>query len=591
MVGRVNFRAKLILSYIFLVLLPFLFIAFFLDKALEENSLDNLKTSLATEARLAESRITPEMLAGKNIAPLEDIVIKLAEKARCRVTVIDASGNVLADSEKNLEEIAAMENHIGRPEIRTALEGSEGVDMRYSPTLKINMLYAAVPIEREEGVPGVVRLAIPVESVNKTLFSIRKTIFMGLLFAVILALALGFIVAARTMSPINRMIQVSRKFAEGDFSRRIVHISKDEIGDLAATLNKMAQDLENKINQIRSQGEKLSAVFNSMAEGVLVMDKYTRIISVNPTIEKIFGRESGLLEGQLFLEAIRNKDISELINNVLKTGEPEEEEINLFVPVRKIFRVNAAPIFEKGKIGGCVAVIHDVTDMRKLETMRKDFVANVSHELKTPLTSIKGFVETLLEGAVDDRANNRKFLNIIREHSERLEKLVDDLLSLSSLESKEIPLEKSEYDLKRQADEIISIFSAQAKKKNISIKNELKEGLKVKADKNKIDQVFTNLIDNAVKFNRENGCINVLSEERAGGKKVIIKDSGTGIPEKDIPRIFERFYRVDKARSRSLGGTGLGLSIVKHIVELHGGSVGVESVEGMGSGFWFILPD
>jgi two-component system phosphate regulon sensor histidine kinase PhoR len=222
--------------------------------------------------------------------------------------------------------------------------------------------------------------------------------------------------------------------------------------------------------------------------------------------------------------------------------------------------------------------------------MRRDFVANVSHELKTPLTSIKGFVETLLEGALDDKENNRNFLKIIQDHAERLNNLLEDLLSLSHLESKEIVLNKKNFTLRQQLEDVISGFKSQLKKKNIEIKNELSANIAVTADKDRIEHVFTNLLDNAIKFNKERGSIRIYSQEMSGGIKVIVEDSGVGIPEKDIPRIFERFYRVDKARSRELGGTGLGLSIVKHIVELHGGSVGVESTEGFGSKFWFILP-
>jgi two-component system phosphate regulon sensor histidine kinase PhoR len=259
-------------------------------------------------------------------------------------------------------------------------------------------------------------------------------------------------------------------------------------------------------------------------------------------------------------------------------------------PVQKIFQINASPIFKKEEVSGCLLVIHDITEIRKLETMRRDFVANVSHELKTPLTSIKGFVETLLEGALEDKENNRHFLKIIQEHGERLNKLVDDLLSLSHLESKEILLEKGIFNLRQQVEKVIMGFKEQLKKRNVDIKNEIPANISINADKDKIEGVFTNLIDNAIKFNKENGSIKISSQQEGDKIKIIVEDSGVGIPDKDIPRIFERFYRVDKARSAELGGTGLGLSIVKHIVELHGGTVGVESVEGLGSKFWFTLP-
>ncbi len=425
---------------------------------------------------------------------------------------------------------------------------------------------------------------------QNSLWQVRKTIIFGLLFALGFAFILGSFVAGATISPIKRMINISRKYSQGDFSRRIIRQPKDEIGELAATLNKMAQDIEDKIKEIEAQNQKLTAIFSSMIEGVIVVDGQSYIISVNPAIEKIFGILKKDAEGKIFLQAIRNNDIDEIISAALKNKKPLSREITLAYPVRRIFEVNAAAIFTNGAISGCLVVIHDITEIRRLEVVRSDFVANVSHELKTPLTSIKGFVETLLEGALEDKENNRNFLRIIMEHADRLNVLVDDLLSLAHLESKEITIEKKEFNLRGQLEEVIFGFSSQLKKKNVEIENELAENILLTADKNRIQQVFTNLIDNAIKFNKENGSVRVYGQESDNNLKIFVEDTGVGIPEKDIPRIFERFYRVDKARSRALGGTGLGLSIVKHIVELHNGSVGVESTEGFGSKFWFILP-
>jgi len=578
---------KLILSYVFVILVSFGFVGIFLDKNLEKNSLRNIETSLINQAKLIENQIFPESIRKEDAPYLEKLARVSSLKTKCRITIIDTRGKVLADSEKSQED---MENHLNRPEVQAALKGGIGSDTRYSSTLKIDMLYVALPLKDKNTTIGVLRLALTLEGVQKTLLAIRKTVLLGLLFALGFAFVLGSVLASRATRPINKMIQVSRKFSEGDFSRRIIQSSQDEIGELAVTLNKMAQDIENKIKEIENQSQKLAAIFNSMIEGVIVIDKSGRIISMNPTIEKIFGVSKGDVEGAVFLEAIRNNDIAEVIDAVLKKGNSLSVEITLIYPIRKIFEVSAVPIFDSGAIAGCLVAIHDITEIRKLETVRKDFVANVSHELKTPLTSIKGFVETLLEGALDDKENNRNFLKIIQEHAERLNSLVEDLLSLSHLESKEVALDKKNFNLRQQLEGIISGFKSQLKKKNIEIKNELPSGISVSADRGRIEQVFTNLIDNATKFNKENGAIRVYAEELNGKIKVFVEDSGIGIPEKDIPRIFERFYRVDKARSRELGGTGLGLSIVKHIVELHGGMVGVESIEGFGSKFWFILP-
>ena len=264
--------------------------------------------------------------------------------------------------------------------------------------------------------------------------------------------------------------------------------------------------------------------------------------------------------------------------------------MHILLPIQRVFHVNASPIFNNGLLSGCIVVLHDITDIRRLEKMRSDFIANISHELKTPLTSIKGFVETLLEGGLQDKDNARDFLRIIGDHAERLNSLVNDLLELSHLESREIKLELQRVNLHKLTNMVLLGFTSQIKKKGIVVTNAIPDDAIIAADTEKMQQVLTNLIDNAIKFNNDGGILVIRGKNENSALTIMVEDSGSGIPPKDVPRIFERFYRVDKARSRQLGGTGLGLSIVKHIIELHGGTVGVESVEGGGSSFWFTLP-
>ena len=589
-IKRNSFKYKLIFSYILIILISFGFVAFFLDKNLEEKSLQDIKSFLVNEANLIESQVSTEDLKKENFDFLEALVKSLGPRIKSRITIVNNQGKVLADSEKSQVEALKMESHADRPEIRLALAGNIGEEIRYSSTLKIDMLYIALPIREKGQILGVVRLALPLSNVQRTLSVIKKAILLSLLFALGLAFVLGSVLTAGIIKPINKIIHISRRFSTGDFSHRILLDSQDEIGELAATLNKMAKDIEDKIREVQIQNQHLKAILESMVEGIIVTDKSSHIVSINPTVEKIFKITKQDVEGRLFLEVIRNNDIAEIINNVLKNRKFFSCELSLVWPVQKIFRVDATPIFEKEMVSGCLVMIHDITEIRRLETMRKDFVANVSHELKTPLTSIKGFVETLLEGALEDKENSRHFLQIIQDHANRLDNLVSDLLDLSHLESQEIKLETQSFDLKGLTDDILAGFKSQLKRKSIKAENILASGLIVKADKNKIGQVLTNLIDNAIKFNQEKGSAKIYSQDLDDKIKIFVEDSGIGIPEKDIPRIFERFYRVDKARSRELGGTGLGLSIVKHIIELHNGSVGVESTEGFGSKFWFILP-
>lgn len=589
-IRRNSFKLRLTLSYIFIVFVSFGCAAFFLDRNLEDNLLQDIKSSLIKQAYLIESQITADNLKKEDVGYLENLARNLSPKIKSRVTIINYQGKVLADSEKAIGDIVNMENHSSRPEIEVALAGRTGIDTRYSSTLKINMLYAALPIKDKGEVIGVLRLAMPLTSVQRLLFTVRKTVFLGLLCALAFAIILGSLFTAWAINPINKIISASRRFAKGDFGRRIIVSSQDEIGELANTLNQMAQDIETKIREVSTQHQHLAAVFNSMIEGVIVVDSAGRVISINPTIERIFDCLKAEVEGKFFLEGLRNNDVAEVINRVLKRGEFVSQELCLSWPVQKVFQINASPIFEMKSVSGCLLVIHDITEMRKLETMRRDFVANVSHELKTPLTSIKGFVETLLSGALSDKENSRHFLEVIRNHTDRLSSLIDDLLDLSHIESKEIKLDDRKFHVKDLMDEVLFAFKSQVKKKGVDVENNISPDLLLKADKQKIEQVFTNLIDNAIKFNKQNGSINIYSVPLGDSLKIIVEDSGIGIPERDLGRIFERFYRVDKARSRELGGTGLGLAIVKHIIELHKGSVGVESVEGLGSKFWFSLP-
>jgi len=585
-----SFKFRLIFSYLVIIFISFSLVAFFLDKHFEENSLQDLKQSLVNQASLIENQLSYQNLKEDNLIYLENLVKNLSLRIKSRITIIDQQGKVLADSQESMQEVLKMENHANRPEVKTALSGAIGEAIRHSATLKIDMLYVASPVSSGKEVIGALRLAVPLANVQKMLFSIRKTILWGLFLALVLAFILGSLLAEETIRPINRMIQNARKFSQGDFSSRIFSTSQGEIGELADTFNKMAQDIEDKIKEIETHNQQLRAILESMIEGVIVVDSSQRIISINPSIEKIFSVSNSEVSGKSFLEAIRNNDISDVIKEVLQEGQFASKELNLAWPVQKIFQVNASPIFEKNATSGCLVVIHDITEIRKLESMRKDFVANVSHELKTPLTSIKGFVETLLEGGLKDKENAGNFLKIIQDHTNRLNSLISDLMELAYLESRELKLELETTRLKNLVDEVLLGFKSQLRKKAIEVKNDLPPDLTIEADKDKLEQVLTNLIDNAIKFNKEKGFIRIQSQPLDGKLKITVEDSGVGISAKDISRIFERFYRVDKARSRELGGTGLGLSIVKHIIESHGGQVGVESTESLGSIFWFTLP-
>lgn len=585
-----SFRVKLAVSLLVLATVPLIFAALILDKRLEENALLEIRSSLLRQARLVESFVSPRPLTPQNREYLQTVAKQLSAEIQSRITFIDVQGHVIADSEKDLADIPLMENHRDRPEIRAAQSEGVGYEVRHSLTLNTDMLYLAVLIKDRQKDEGFVRLALTLSQVQRMLAATRNTIMVSMIFALALAWCIGVLLIRSMVRPINRIIYASGKFSQGDFSHRIYHDSPDELGALAKTLNQMAWDLEDRINRMELQNQQLRSVFQAMVEGIILVDKKGVILSINPTIEKIFKVAQEEAEGKLFLETIRNPEIAEIIQEALTAQKILSKELDIVWPVRRTFQINAAPIFEAGAVMGCLLVIHDITEIRRLETMRSDFVANVSHELKTPLTSIKGFVETLRDGAIDDRENARHFLEIIADHTERLNSLINDLLDLSYLESEKARLTKEDVPLAALAGQVVSGFQAQAKPKAITILNEIDAGARVRADRAKLEQVLTNLIDNAIKFNKEKGSIRIYSANEGQNLKVTIEDTGAGIPAKDLPRIFERFYRVDKARSRELGGTGLGLAIVKHIIELHNGSVGLDSAEGHGSSFWFTLP-
>ncbi|MCX7926865.1 MAG: cell wall metabolism sensor histidine kinase WalK [Candidatus Omnitrophica bacterium] len=588
---KVNFRIKLFFAFFVLVALPFSLFAYLLDRRLEQNNLTYQKNVLLRQAVLLSNELEEKFIDLSKQASLQKTIYHLANYTKTRITIIDHQGEVLADSERKIEEISQMDNHSNRPEVKQALLGETASQIRYSTTLKINMLYVAVPIKTSEGIKGVVRLAVPLAQVTEVWATTRNVIVSVFFLAVVVAFLVGVILYRNITRPLNRIIYGCSKFGQGDFSYRVNINSNDEFGTLAVTLNRMAARIESTIKHLEFQNQQLRSVFESMAEGIIVVDSKTKILTVNSAIERIFQIERTEIEGKILLEALRNKEIDDIATEVLTTRKTVTKEVAIVIPVQRIFRINASVILEEDKeVAGCVLVIHDITHIRRLETVRSDFIANVSHELKTPLTSIKGFVETLREGALEDKENAMHFLEIIQEHTDRLNFLINDLLELSYLESKEVTINKEEILLKEVVDKVLDSFKAHTQKKNIKLVNDISSVQKVMADRFKLEQVFTNLVDNAIKFNHSDGKVRIYAQNVSEGTKIYVEDTGCGIPAKDLPRIFERFYRVDKARSRKLGGTGLGLSIVKHIVELHGGSVGVESTEGIGSVFWFILP-
>jgi len=503
-------------------------------------------------------------------------VVELSSQIRARITVIDSEGKVLADSD---EDPGKMENHKNRPEIKAALANQTGQSIRFSETIKIDMMYVAVPVKKNDDIWGVIRLALPLTEIKEKLSNIYKIIIYSLLIGGLISLALGALVGRQFSSPLSEMKSFAHKIIRGDPHQKIRIKSKDEIGQLAESLNEMSDQLEKKIQAIIEDKNKMEAILSSMREGVIVIDKNDNIVLLNSSLA-------------LMLEIISNNEINSILKQALEKKDSLSGLVSILHPEVRNIQIQTAPITDhQGKLLGLVCVFHDITELKRLEKARSEFMANVSHELKTPITSIIGFVETLRNGAINDLKKRDEFLDIIYSHSQRLINLVNDILSLSRIETREIKMNFQPVSIKEIIDNIRTLYRDKIESKKQSFQINIPSELpSVSADPERIAQAFSNLVDNAIKFTPEKGRIIVKAQEIDNFIRIDVSDTGIGIAEEHLPRIFERFYRVDKARSREMGGTGLGLAIVKHIVQAHQGKITVKSQPEKGSTFSVFFP-
>ncbi len=406
-----------------------------------------------------------------------------------------------------------------------------------------------------------------------------------LVVAVPLSIVVGLILARSIRHSLERLTEVAERISRGDFSKRLHRMPGDEIGTLARAVNAMATSLETQVAELKRDKNQLATILDGMVEGVLVTNEKGQIVLVNPALTSMLhlGKDA---VGRTILECLRNAAVNGAVERAVTQGLPQEQEIALYLGgnERNVV-VHSAPLN-----AGAVSVFYDVTNIRKLEDVRKDFVANVSHELKTPLTCIRGYAETLRSGALGDEPAARRFVEKIETNAAQLQNLVEDILKLSQIESGRLEFSASPTALKPVAMTLCEEFADMARGKKIALKNRVEGDPVAKADPQAFRQILSNLVENAIKYTPEGGEVTVAAETRDGFCRFTVTDTGIGIPEADLPRVFERFYRVDKARSRQMEGTGLGLAIVKHLVQAHGGEVGVKSEVGKGSEFWFTIP-
>ena len=550
--------------------------------------LDRTAEGLESRAHLVEDQIVPLLVAGK-YAEIDSLCKELGRRSSTRLTVILPSGKVVGDS---LEAPQEMDNHGQRPEVIDALDEGKGHSLRYSQTLHETLSYVAVPVRSQDKTLGVVRAAVSLAVIDSALWGVRKHIlFASLLIAVVLAVA-SLVIARRIVGPLEQLSHNAEGLARGDLGRRLVAANSKEVGDLAETLNKMAADLEDKLATVVRQRNERDAILSGMVEGVLAIDAEERVLSMNSAAARLLGVDSARAEGRSQPEIIRNNDLHKLVAAVLSTHQPAESEVEIRDREPRFLHAYATVL--RGAAGGrpgALLVIHDVTNVKRLESVRRDFVANVSHELKTPVTSIQGYVETLLDGAMNDAAQREKFLKIVAKHTERLHAILEDLLTLARVEQEG---EKRDLlvrePLRPVLEAALGDCEAKVAEKRMRVALTCPAELMAALNASLLEQAVVNLLDNAVAYSAEGESIEVECIEGEREIEIRVRDHGCGIAREHLPRIFERFYRVDKSRSRESGGTGLGLAIVKHIVQLHGGRTAVESAPGQGSTFSIFLP-
>lgn len=588
------FRLRLTLILMIMIGVTILGAGIVMAKVFKDSHIEVLEDNMSREIMLLSSTFDFHSIEGEEAKQYYSTEArKIDDLTNSRVTFIDRDGDVIGDSESDSNQ---MDNHKGREEIQLADKNNIGYAIRYSSTLGQDMLYVAAPVKVGNVYDGYIRLSVSLKSVDEGMRRAWTLVAVWLIVLFVVAAIVSYRVAGSLTSPLENITKVARRFSHLDYSARVKVERRDEVGQLSHAINAMADSLQTQLKIIQDNEDLLQSVLDNMTGGIVMIDDKDNIAMVNPSAEKMLGIRSSQLLGKSYLDMKQHYELTKILKAGVTLREPIHEERTLYNPDEKMVHLDGVPmIAQGGPYKGMLFLFQDVTAIRRLENMRSEFVANVSHELKTPVAAVKGFSETLLAGGVKDEKTARSFLQIIYDESERLNRLIGDILELSKIESKRVPLSFSPVHLSSFFVSMLETMEAVAEKKRISLQAEVPEELYIEADEDKLRQIFMNLLSNAINYSQDGGRVKVvvdyheLSEEEET-VSFTVTDTGMGIPKKDLPRIFERFYRVDKARSRISGGTGLGLSIVKHLVELHHGSLSVESELNIGSSFKVELP-
>lgn len=581
-----KFLWKLYLIFVSLAIIPLIILGFYASSLFKDSLIRNDSEGLRIWTSLIKENLEASNPDSINFT---DFAAKYDELTDARITVIEPSGKVIADSRENP---SGMDNHADRPEVITALNGGTGISQRFSFTLKEDYLYSAMPVMDKSGKTRlVIRTGYPLTSVIKEASNANTAILLTVVFFSIIVLVVGFISIKSALNPIDKIKQGAERFSTGDYGQKIFLSKENELKSIAESLNAMAKQLEDRLDIIGEQSSLQQAVLESMKEGVLAVDYEEKVLLLNKTAEDILGITDRSLFGKSLQEVVRISEIQKFFKKIISEGNPREAEIILQHEKDKFLQISGTLLYDKdNKALGVLVVFNDISNLKLLDTIKKDLVANVSHELKTPVTTIKGFIETLKEGAIDDPENAKRFLKIISKHVDRLNLIIDDLLTLAKLEDNPEETKAAEEEILPLLKSVIEDYEYKASEKKIVIDINCDDKLTAKINKHLIEQAIGNLLDNAIKYSDKKTKIEAGAYIKNEMLNIYVKDNGWGISEEHLPRLFERFYRIDKGRSREEGGTGLGLAIVKHIVNTMKGFIDVESTPDKGSIFNMKIP-
>ena len=584
-----RFFWKLYAGYLALILISSLVIGIMVSQTLEREALGQVRESLTSQAIWLEKLVTLSIKS--DTAPkLQEHIRAVGSRTGALITVIQANGVIVADSHQDL---ATTEIHNNRPEFLAARTQKYGFATDYRSVAGARVLHLAREIRNQNQLVGYIRISRSLASVDSQLASLQTAVGVGSLVSAILAGLLGFFLARHFMTPLRAMATVAEAISHGDYDKRLSTIKKDEIGELAQALNRVAESSRERTQIIRADRNKLSAILSGMAEGVVAVSHDERVVHLNEAAGKLLGTSPKRSVDRPIWQITRVREVSEILSETLRDDIDTQKSLKIAgEPSDQFIEIHASPLHDgQGHLVGAVAVLHDLTELQRLDMVRREFVANASHELKTPITAIRGLVETLIDDGALSALTRERFLGKIKDQAMRLSSIVVDLLALSRLESKGAEIQAALFDLREIVQAAVKNFAPIGEGRGIVVEAEV-QGMPVElvADEDAIGQMVSNLLDNALKYTPHGGQVVARLSAQDDEAIIEIEDTGIGIEPKDKDRIFERFYRVDKARSKELGGTGLGLAIVKHIAFVHGGRVAVDSIPGSGSTFKVFLP-